>query len=422
MKKNLRYVFVALLAVVGFGNAMAEDVIWSEDFSSYAKDDVPAGCADGASATKVYYENLAGGTAPELLIGKKSADKDGGSYTVTINLNGKSGAMFLQYKANYDRIEVSGTSVTIGEKEVSGKSYTYPLTVAAGTSSITLTFANTTTSNVRFDDAKVYQGTAKKPAGLNWGTASRSVTIGADDNQFPELQNDNNLPVTYSSSETGVATIDASGNITLIAAGSTVISAAFAGNDEYEAQTVTYTLTVKEQGGTTPDDPTEVQQVTVAQALDIINGLEDGKTTSEKYRVKGYVVGTPDFQRRDDGSLYGNVNFDMADTKGGTTTLTVFRAKDFDGANFTEDTIDRIKADDEVVVEGKLQKYVKDGVTTPEIATGGILISVNGQATGISAIAAEANTNAPAYNVAGQRVNQGYKGLVIKGGKKYVVK
>lgn len=154
---------MALLAVFGMGNAMAEDVIWSEDFSSYAKDDVPAGCVDGASATKIYNESLAGGTAPELLIGKKSDEVAGGSYTVTINLNGKSGEMFLQYKANYDRIQVTTTTagVTIGEKEVSGKSYTYPLTVASGTSSMTLVFTNVYASNVRFDDAKVYQGTAK---------------------------------------------------------------------------------------------------------------------------------------------------------------------------------------------------------------------------------------------------------------------
>lgn len=134
----------------------------------------------------------------------------------------------------------------------------------------------------------------------------------------------------------------------------------------------------KEEGGEDPDP--QITSLTVAAALDIINGLEDGKTTAEEYEVKGFVVGAPDFQRKADGSLYGNVNFAIADEKGGATTLTVFRAKDFDNASFTEETINRIKEGDEVVVHGKLQKYVKNGVMTPEL-TSCYLISVTSAAT-----------------------------------------
>lgn len=44
--------------------------------------------------------------------------------------------------------------------------------------------------------------------------------------------------------------------------------------------------------------------------------------------------------------------------------------------------------------------------------------------TGISTVKADAqfNANAPAYNMAGQRVDKDFKGLVIKGGKKFVIK
>lgn len=133
----------------------------------------------------------------------------------------------------------------------------------------------------------------------------------------------------------------------------------------------------KNEGGETPDP--QIKSLTIAAALDIINGLEDGKTTAEEYEVKGFVVGTPDFQRKADGSLYGNVNFAIADEKGGATTLTVFRAKDFENASFTEETINRIKEGDEVVVRGKLQKYVKNGEMTPEL-TNCYLISVTSAA------------------------------------------
>lgn len=43
-------------------------------------------------------------------------------------------------------------------------------------------------------------------------------------------------------------------------------------------------------------------------------------------------------------------------------------------------------------------------------------------ATAIDGIAADAAADAPAYNVAGQRVGKDFKGLIIKNGKKYVVK
>ena len=159
------------------------------------------------------------------------------------------------------------------------------------------------------------------------------------------------------------------------------------------------------------------QEISVAKALEIIDALENGKTTSEEYLVKGYVVGTPDFQRKGDGSLYGNVNFDIADEKGGTTKLTIFRAKNFENAAFTEETISSLKENDEVIVRGKLQKYVKNDVVTPEL-TNGYLVSVTA---GIQSVTKE-RVNAPIYNLAGQRVDANYKGVVIQNGKKFVVK
>ncbi len=86
---------------------------------------------------------------------------------------------------------------------------------------------------------------AKLSPELEWSSESATVTIGADDNVFPTLTNPNSLTVTYASSDSEKATINAStGSITLVAAGNTTISAVFAGNDDYEAQTVTYALTV----------------------------------------------------------------------------------------------------------------------------------------------------------------------------------
>lgn len=411
---------MAVLAVMGFGNAMAEDVIWNEDFSSYAKDDVPSGgtynyvCADnGTNITKIYEANLAGGESPELLVGKS-----GGSFQATISLGSKSGDMTLSFKCNKN-IPIEVTGGTLGENAGTGNDYVYPITGASGT--LTIKFGSVS-ANARLDNIKLFQGQGKKPAGLSWGTSARTVTIGGNDNVFPTLSNENNLSVTYSSSETGVATIASDGTISLVAAGTTVITAESAETDEFEAGKAQYTLTVKEAEGGGGDDPQpQVTEISVAKALEIINGLENGATTSEEYQVKGFIVGTPDFQRKpDDNTLYGNCNFEIADAKGGTDKLTVYRAKSFNNEAFTEETISLLKENDEVVLQGKLQKYVKNEVVTPEIKSC-YLISVNGQ-TGITNITADQLKNAPAYNVAGQRVNEGYKGLIIKGGKKVVVK
>ena len=373
MNKLLRYSFVALLAMIGM-TASAETIIWQEDFSSYAKNDVPQGmnsdnvsysCMDGGSATKIYEEALAGGTSPELLV-----SKSGGYFLAVIPFkNGESGEMTLSFKSN-KKLEILSNSenVTIGELVASGNDYTCTVNVPAGLGRLELKFSNSLTSNARLDNIKLYQGTAKKAAGLSFGTSARTVTIGANDNVFPTLTNANNLPVTYDSSEKGVATIAADGTITLVAAGSTVISAKSEETAEFEAGHAQYTLTVKTAEGGGGGAEGEITEITVAKALEIINALENGKTTSEVYKVTGYVVGTPDFQRKTDGTLYGNVNFTMADGDGSTALLTVFRAKDLENVNFTEETINRIKAGDKVVVQGNLQKYVAaDNVVTPEI-------------------------------------------------------
>jgi len=162
--------------------------------------------------------------------------------------------------------------------------------------------------------------------------------------------------------------------------------------------------------------------ITVADALTAISALADGAKSGDEYVVKGYVVGAPDFQRKADGSLYGNVNFTIADEKGGTATLTVFRAKNFENVNFDEETISSLKEGDFVEVKGLLQKYVKDDVTTPELVSC-YLVSINGKdAASVKALKLDQDANAPAYNLGGQQVSTNYRGLIIKNGRKFMVK
>ena len=85
---------------------------------------------------------------------------------------------------------------------------------------------------------------------LKWSAATATALKGAAENAFPELTNSLEVDVTYTSSNASVATIAADGKITLLAPGTTTISAIFAGGEvsgtKYAAKTVTYTLTVKQ--------------------------------------------------------------------------------------------------------------------------------------------------------------------------------
>lgn len=61
---------------------------------------------------------------------------------------------------------------------------------------------------------------------------------------YVTLNNPNNLSVTYASSKTDVAEVNAAGEVKVLGLGTTTISATFAGDDTYEAASAEYTLNV----------------------------------------------------------------------------------------------------------------------------------------------------------------------------------
>lgn len=389
-----------------FNVSFAETKIWSEDWTGAKKDQTPAqvnkNYASENAGTKIYEEALAGGKSPELLVAKKS-----GSFTATIALNGATGEMTLRYNTNKSlTISSSTKGVTIGEGTKSGNTVEAKITVPAGTETLTLTFANTTSSNARLDNILLYQGVAKKPAGLSWGTASRTATIGSADNLFPTLANANKLNVKYSSSDEKVATINEKGEVTLVAAGETNITAEFAGNDEYEAQSVTYALTVK-AASTVDIKNTPETAYTVAKALELI---EAGEGLDAKVYVKGIISSIKSV----DTGEWGNATYNISDNGKEENVLVIYRGYYLGAKDNKFTSADQIKVGDKVVVYGKLVNY--NG--TKEMNSGSYIYSQNDKVASVNAITLD-KTNAPLYNLAGQRVSNNYKGVVVKNGKKY---
>lgn len=411
MNKILRFSMMAVLALVANIGFAQTTTLWQEDFSSYKADAVPNGGAYNyaceGSGTKVYAENLAGGDAPELLVSKK-----GGSFSATVSLNGVSGQLTLTYKTNKNFIKATVENAKAGDLVKSGNDVSLPITVAAGTASITIKIANTSTGkglNGRLDNIKLFQGVGKKAPGLSWGTATRTVTIGAEDNKFPTLTNTYNLAVKYSSDDPDVAAIDATtGEITLGMAGKANITAEFEGNDEYEAAKVSYELTVKDVPSVDLKNTPETAY-TVAKALELINA---GEGLEANVYVKGQITNIQDVDTGD----FGNATYTISDDATAANALLIYRGYYYDKGKFTSK--DQIKVGDVVVVYGKLVKFYEKF----EMNSGNHIYSINGVASGVDNITVDENVDAPAYNVAGQRVNDAYKGIVVKNGKKYLNK
>ena len=86
------------------------------------------------------------------------------------------------------------------------------------------------------------------PNGLSFSANTASAVLGQDFTS-PVLSNPHNLTLSWTSSNTAVATVNQSGEVTLKSAGETTITATFAGDAVYEAGSVQYKLTVEASGG-----------------------------------------------------------------------------------------------------------------------------------------------------------------------------
>lgn len=83
----------------------------------------------------------------------------------------------------------------------------------------------------------------KQECGLAFSESSAEVVMG-EENTFPELSNPNDLPLTWTSSDEKVATVDAEGKVTLLSGGKTTITVATKGNDSYASGNAVYELVV----------------------------------------------------------------------------------------------------------------------------------------------------------------------------------
>ena len=387
MNKILRYSFMALLAMM-VGNVMAQDVtldftLETEEGSKQSVWGFPASSKNKQVEEQSFTYN--GYTV-------KVAGSEGEGYywhdTGHYLLYGKQGAYLTLPAFDFDveKIEVEGNSgassgtkqnIFVGDEAVSTETVgaqgtnLFAIAEAYQTAGTIYTIKVTSKHNNQIKTIKIYKKGAEAPlqvpefsvaSGLYFEPQTVALTceegarilytvaVGND----PEYIDDENY--------TGVFY---DGN-PLTVSKSTIIKAMAVKNGKTSSiVTATYTI-VNTTGKGTAESP-----FSVADALQVVAALDKSATTSESYYVKGFVVGTPDIQKKEDGTYYGNANFTIADTKGGADLLTCFRLKGLENENIESD--DYVQENDEVLLVGQLQKYVKNDEETPEIKNGHIV-------------------------------------------------
>lgn len=123
-----------------------------------------------------------------------------------------------------------------------------------------------------------YDGSSsgKQYVTMSFSPTSVTATLGESFTAPTLSMSPSGLTVTYSSSNTNVATVNAStGAVTLKAVGTTTITASFAGNNEYYANSASYTLTVKQQGG---EEPTPSGENLMWESFSGYKGTSDSGT------------------------------------------------------------------------------------------------------------------------------------------------
>ena len=201
-------VYAVFSQTVGGGSgAAANTVLWSEDFSGYSANAVPSetisssdshtgtivysgsvtyACTDGTNGTtKIYDENTAGGTSPELMVSKYS-----GTFEITGIPKAGATAVTVSFTTNNQNMTVasSTTGYTGSYSQKAAGTHSFDITCGSA-STFTLTFTGPSgNNNIRLDDIVVKVKTAGASGTTTWTSSPdcgstkelTSITIDTD--------------------------------------------------------------------------------------------------------------------------------------------------------------------------------------------------------------------------------------------------
>ena len=268
MTKHLRFLFVMLLAMI-WSAGWAQTTVFHETFDKCTSSGGNDGkWAASSGGSEINSETLISKNLDNVWTGLKkiypankcvkvaSGSGAGTMTTPTINSTGdftikiKAGACS---KKSGVQLTVKTTAGTLDKSSVSltaGKFNEYSIELSGVTKAFTLTFTVPDSKQSFIDDVEVINKASadtKKDPGISFGETTYTANIADKDDTYHSyvtLNNPNNLSVTYASSKTDVAEVNAAGEVKVLGLGTTTISATFAGDDTYKNATVSYELTV----------------------------------------------------------------------------------------------------------------------------------------------------------------------------------
>ena len=249
-------------AAVNYEKVTAEPADWSGEYILvYEADATNARVWKGADEANNYAEaTIATGViaAPEgaaVLTIAKVAESDPVVYTIQV------GTKYIGQTSNSNGIKIQDDAIN---NSISYNGTDAAVDIAA--SSAHLRYNSASSSYFRYYKSSSYssqkkiqlykkvEGAILPAAGLEYAAADqKKLTKLGDEFTAPTLINPNQLTVSYASNNTDVAEVAANGAVTIKAAGVAVITASFAGNDDYKAGSASYTIGVTTHAGTEAD-------------------------------------------------------------------------------------------------------------------------------------------------------------------------
>ena len=258
-----------------------------------------------------------------------NSSSDYGYWTFsTVSSGGFSGAFSVKHNNKTQYMRAYNNSVRCYDGASNSGVYLFEKTAPDTRTATSVTIDDTDITNTN-----VYTSTA---------AGSLSATVMAGESAVEGAS------VTWSSGTTSVATIASDGTVTLVGAGTTTITASFAGNDSYKPSTNTCTLTVINEN---PNQPgTSTTPYTVAQAIDAI----DNNGNKTDVYVQGIISRVVSYN-----STYHSLSYTIS-TDGTTTSqqFYIYSGKGLNGANFSG--LSDLTVGDRVVVKGTIKSYTSD--------------------------------------------------------------
>ncbi len=184
------------------------------------------------------------------------------TFTVTKGQSNYFSITSASYDLNTITAEVSGTNYVIGS--VSNGNLTTDGTTqiittqnnireikgyATSSNQIRLKTINVIAGTISYSDYCTYVNTSIRFPSFSYNPKSVETTLGEPFTQ-PELTNNSDGEVSYSSSNNDVATVDNEGNVTILAAGTAIITASVSETSDYHSATASYSLIINKKNAT----------------------------------------------------------------------------------------------------------------------------------------------------------------------------